>query len=240
MENINRYHQVVNDPCYTLREATSAEAVELEELAMKMAEAVAIFVTPHSVVTSDEGVCYLAVRRVDCGVSGGDICCENICEITGSSDDVEGSDAEYEFVAEVIEECSTIGRLDVVNMWERVIFCWVIGDACLNMSSFSLHEPHATLFSMAPIASLSPLTADRSVELALSVNGKRCGVRRADFVKGALDSPSIKSRALNIIFNKLCGALDKWRELIDASPISQERREQFVALVESRLKRLAQ
>ncbi len=205
------------------------EGIIAEEVAMKMAEAVAMLVTPHGLVDGESGLMQCAVRQIDG---------ESICEITQTPDS-ECFDAEYEFVAEVVEECSTIGRLDVINLWERVIFAWVIGDAEQGLLSFSLHEPHAGLFSLAPITRLSPMTADDSKELALSVAAKRRGLRRADFVKAALESPSIKSRALNIIFTKFVGAIDKWRTIIEESELSAESKSRFVALVEGRVQMLS-
>ncbi|MFI3304897.1 MAG: HipA domain-containing protein [Rikenellaceae bacterium] len=201
-----------------------------EEVAMKMAEAVAILVVPHEIVVAEGGVLQCASRE-----SVG----ETICEITQTPDQ-ECFDAEYEFVAEVVEECSTIGRLDVINLWERVIFAWVIGDAQQGMLSFSLHESHAGLFALAPISRLAPMSAEGERELALSVNAKRRGIRRADFVKGALESPSLKSRALNIIFSKFIGAIDKWREIINASQMSEQEKQRLLQLVEMRLKMLEQ
>ncbi len=199
-----------------------------EEVAMKMAEAVAILVAPHQLVVTEDEV----VQCVNREVVG-----ETICEITQTPDQ-ECFDAECEFVAEVVEECSTIGRLDVINLWERVIFAWVVGDAEQGMLSFSLHEAHAGLFALAPISRLSPLSASHEVEIALSVNSKRRGLSRRDFVKGALESPSLKSRALNIIFNKFIGAVDKWREIIFDSELTEQTKREFFALVEARIEAL--
>lgn len=195
---------------------------------MKMAEAVAILVVPHELVVAEGEVVQCASRE---------IVGETICEITQTPDE-ECFDAEYEFVAEVVEECSTIGRLDVINLWERVIFAWVIGDAQQGMLSFSLHESHAGLFALAPISRLAPMSAVAEREVALSVGGKRRGLRRADFVRGALESPSLKSRALNIIFSKFIAAVDKWREIIYASEMSAEAKQALLDLVEMRLEML--
>lgn len=143
-------------------------------------------------------------------------------------------------VAEIVEHFSSIARLDVVTLFEQVIFCWVVGCRSTSLSSFALSRPNAGVCSLAPISELSVelATATDKDEFALEINGKRRGIRRSDF-EAAMKFMDLKDRIIRITIDKIVNAKEQWGEIIEKSTLSEEQKRAFTDQISDRLKRLS-
>ncbi len=226
---------MISSSYYTLRNSSknSDHPLELELLALKMAQSLSILTTDHHIVDDEKGGKHLATRRIDRDAMCREICADDICTIT-QIDPQKSCDEEYELIGEVIESCSSIARLDLITFWERVIFCWIIGDAHQDLLSFSLYEPHNELYSLAPLTTLSPLTTTPEREVALMVNGRVKCLRRADFA-AAMNHSSLKGRAANLIFRKFTESQSRLCEMISGSDLDTPLREELLLLTIQRI-----
>ncbi len=194
-----------------------ANLPENEDLTMHMAEAVGIKTVPHSLIRFADGeLCYIT-RRVDRSKRGGKIAMEDMCQLSErlTEDKYKGS---YERIAKLIKQYSAAPLLDVVNFWEVVVFSWLTGNADMHLKNFSLYRP-ADIYMLTPaydLLSTSIVMPEDDEELALTLNGKKKKIKRADFEKAMLDS-GMDEKAIENLFKKFAKTLPKWYALIEES-----------------------
>ena len=204
---------------YILKPQTDryANLPENEDLTMHLAEAAGIKTVPHSLIRFADGeLCYIT-RRIDRTNKGGKIAMEDMCQLSErlTEDKYKGS---YERIAKLIRQYSAAPLLDIVNFWEVVLFSWLTGNADMHLKNFSLYRP-ADSYVLTPAYDLfSTVLAlpEDDEELALTLNGKRKRINRADFENAMRDS-GVDEKAIANIFNRFAKALPKWHELISES-----------------------
>lgn len=194
-----------------------ANLPENEDLTMHLAEAAGIKTVPHSLIRFADGeLCYIT-RRVDRTKNGDKIAMEDMCQLSErlTEDKYKGS---YERIAKLIKQYSAAPLLDVVNFWEVVVFSWLTGNADMHLKNFSLYRP-ADNYMLTPaydLLSTSIVMPEDEEELALTLNGKKKKIKRADFEKAMLDS-GMDEKAIEKLFKKFAKTLPKWYALIEES-----------------------
>lgn len=194
-----------------------ANLPENEDLTMHLAEAAGIKTVPHSLIRFADGeLCYIT-RRVDRSKRGGKIAMEDMCQLSErlTEDKYKGS---YERIAKLIKQYSAAPLLDVVNFWEVVVFSWLTGNADMHLKNFSLYRP-ADNYMLTPaydLLSTSIVMPEDDEELALTLNGKKQKIKRADFEKAMIDS-GMDEKAIEKLFKKFAKTLPKWYALIEES-----------------------
>ncbi len=214
---------------YVVRERDNVVEYTPEEEAVtfRLARA-AMILTQGSLLVrcGQSGALGFAVRRDDS--------VERIDELVARLEGCE-FDGSYEMIAEMVEDFSSISRLDVVNLYEQIIFGWIVGCNSMTLNSFGLSHPNAGVCSLAPIARMIPLLAVAGGdELALDICGKRRNIHRSDFER-SMRSMGLKDRIIRITIEKMISAKESWFELIDLAPLSEERKQQLKTQISARL-----
>ena len=191
---------------------------ELEDLTMHMAEAAKINVVPHSLIRFSDGeLCYIT-RRVDRAADGAKVPMEDMCQLTERLTEYKYKGS-YEQIAKAIRRYSSAPQLDVVNFWEVVVFSWITGNADMHLKNFSLYNSAHGGYTLTPaydMLSTTLVMPDDPEELALTLNGKKRKLRKADFIK-SITASGVDEKVIDNIARKFGRALPKWFELIDRS-----------------------
>lgn len=198
----------------------------LEALSMRMAQSALILTVPNSLVRNREGG-LIHVKKYDPQA-------ETIGELIARLDGCEFDDS-FEMVAELVEDFSSISRLDLVTLFEHLIFGWIVGCNTMGVDSFALSRPNAGVCSLTPIFRVVP--AFEGDELALTLSGKRDNIRRSDF-ESAMRYMGLKDRIIRITIEKMIKAKEQWLNQIESSVLSDDDKRRFSELVCSRLQRL--
>ena len=206
---------------------------ENEDLTMKLAEVAKIKTVPHSLIHFADGeLCYIT-KRIDRTKNGEKLPMEDFCQLTErlTEHKYRGS---HEQIAKTIFKFSTVPKLDLVNFWEIVIFCFLTGNADMHLKNFSLYEN--TDFQLAPaydLLSTALAIPEDKEELALTLNGKKNKLNRKDFETAALNS-GLEQKVIENIFAKFQKIIPDWNLLIDNSFLSYEMKENYKNLIQKR------
>lgn len=211
---------------------------EVEDLTMHLAEAAKIEVVPHTLMRmADDSLCYLT-RRID-RVGDEKIAMEDMCQLTERMTENKYMSS-YERVGKAIASFSTTPKMDVINFFELVLFCWLTGNNDMHLKNFSLYEPHDSEIRLTPAYDLlnaAIINPKDDEELALTLNGRKKHINRNDFIKAA-NTLGIDSNVVERLFSKYQRLRPKFEAIIDISFLGQEQRESYKTLLESRLERL--
>lgn len=213
---------------------------ELEDLIMHLAELAKLQVVPHSLIRFADGeLCYIT-RRIDRTEKGAKLPMEDMCQLTErlTEHKYKGS---YEQIAKVIRRFSAVPKLDMVNYWEQVVFSWITGNADMHLKNFSLYSKEHGRYVLTPaydMLSTALVMPEDSEELALTLNGKKRKIKKADFL-ASMQASGLEDKIIENIFNKFAKAKDKWFEFIDLSFLPAEMKEAFKGIIADKLSLLA-
>ena len=211
---------------------------EVEDLTMHLAGIAKIKVVPHSLIRLQSGNLAYITKRID-RVKKEKLHMEDMCQLTErlTEDKYRGS---YEQIAKVIEKYSSTPGLDVVNFFELALFSFLTGNADMHLKNFSLiRQPGmgmvlSAAYDLLATALVNPKDDE---DLALTLNGKKKQIRKADFIS-AFNTLKLDEKQQNNIFKKMEKSKSKWMEQIGNSFLNDEFKAKYKSLLAERLSRL--
>lgn len=215
-----------------------AQLPENEDLTMHLAEAAKISVVPHSLIRLADGKLGYITKRIDRTERGEKIDMEDMCQLTLHPTEYKYK-ASYEQIAKVIAKYSDTPKLDLTNYMQLLLFCFVTGNNDMHLKNFSLYRP-AERYKLTPAYDLLNVSIANPVdkeELALSISGRKTKLRLDDFMMAA-KTMCIEENVVLRLIGGLLKALPQWKVLINDSFLSNEMKERYEELIESRLQRL--
>lgn len=211
---------------------------ENEDLTMHLAEAAKIKVVPHSLIRLADGRLGYITKRIDRTENGEKLDMEDMCQLTLHPTEYKYKGS-YEQVAKAIAMYSDTPKLDLANYMQQLLFCFVTGNNDMHLKNFSLYRP-AKEYRLTPaydLLNVAIANPHDKEELALTLSGRKTGLRLSDFVNSA----KIMGFEDNLVYNLIGGfqkVLPKWQMLIQNSFLSDEMKKDYEELVMSRLYRL--
>ena len=212
---------------------------ENEDLTMHLAEIAGIAAVPHSLIRFADGeLCYIT-RRIDRDSKGHKLHMEDMCQISErlTEHKYKGS---YEQIAKLILLYSHVPKLDLVNFWQQLLFCWITGNADMHLKNFSLYSPTKGQYALTPaydMLSTVLATPDDTEELALTLNGKKRKLKRSDFETAFIQS-GLDAKVGLRLFLRFEKSITRWLSFIVTSFLSEALKEQYVRCIADRWKRL--
>ena len=213
---------------------------EIADLSMHLAEIAKIPTVPHALIRFVDGELNYITRRIDRTDDGQKLPMEDMCQLSGklTEQKYQGS---YELIAKIIEQYSSLPQLDKINYWQQVVFSWIIGNADMHLKNFSLYSPRTGQYVLSPTydqVSTKIVMPEDTEEMALSLNGFKKKLLVYDF-REAMYSTGITEVVTNRILSDFSKFRDKWFACIDSSFISDDQKQSYKALIDSRLDVLA-
>jgi serine/threonine-protein kinase HipA len=186
-----------------------------ENLCMCLAGAAAGFdVPPHGLFYMADGeLCYI-VKRFDIDLKGQKIHIQDMAQLLDMPPDSK-YESSLEKVGNAILKFSNRPYLDLIDFFERIIFCFLTGNGDMHLKNWSLIERPANYWHLAPCYDLisSRIYLPDEDESALTVNGKRNRLNLNDFVH--LGSYlKIDNRSIKNAIDKMLGLKEKMLNLI--------------------------
>lgn len=237
---------LVNYPTgYILKPQVSEFRVlpEAEYLVMQMADVSKIFTVPHALISGEEGYSYITKRidRVFEKDSVELLAMEDFCQL-----DLRLTQDKYrsssERCAKVIEWHSSRKKLDLSELYLRVVFSFLVGNSDMHLKNFSLIEyvPNSGSYVLSPAYDLLPVNVimpEDKEELALPLNGKKTNLRKKDFLVFA-DQCGIEKSPAEKMMGKLLNMKETYLNMCQDSLLPEDMKESLSTLIEERVGRL--
>lgn len=207
---------------------------ENEDLTIHLAELARIKTVPHSLIRFQDGSLAYITKRIDRDKKGGKIPMEDMCQLTEklTEQKYKGS---HEQIAKKIVEFSTYPVLDLINYFEVLLFCYLTGNADMHLKNFSLYKKvgECVLAPAYDLLSTKLVIPQDNEELALTLNGKKRKLKKADF-DSLLKAMKVDDRAIENVYDKFRKVLPEWFVFIDSSFLPDEMKEKYKALIQER------
>lgn len=216
---------------------------EYEDAAMRLARVAGVKTVPFALFRVGKRLAYIT-KRVDRGeIDGKSVryAMEDFCQLTErlAEDKYKGS---YEGCARVIKKFSRQPRLDLAEMFLRVVTSFVIGNSDMHLKNFSLIEmvPGVREFRLSlaydilPVNVVEPRDLD---EMALSLNGKKRGIELEDLMALA-EYCEISGEAAQKMITGTCAKMDKYVAVCDDAHLNAAQKMAMVGLISERCRRI--
>ena len=158
------------------------ELPQNEDAVMHMAGSFDIECVPHALIRLQSGELAYIARRIDRDKTGKKIAMEDFCQLDGrlTEDKYKGS---CERCGGVIRQYSARPGLDSWDFMNRLLFCFITGNADMHLKNFSLIETAAghVLSPAYDLVSTMLAIPDDPEETALALNGKKARIKLTDF-----------------------------------------------------------
>ncbi len=212
---------------------------EVEDLTMHLASITKIKVVPHSLIRLQSGNLAYITKRIDRSKKI-KLHMEDMCQLTERLTE-EKYNGSYEQVAKAISKYSINPGLDVVNLFEQVLFSFLTGNADMHLKNFSLiHQPESgySLSSAYDLVATALVNPADDEDMALTLNGKKKKINRNDFIN-VFNILKLDTKQQENIFKKMEKAKKKWKEFIAISFLKNDFKIGYSDLIDERFSRIA-
>lgn len=211
---------------------------ENEDLTMRMAKVFGLDVPFHGMVYAKDGSLSYFVKRFDRHGKGKKYATEDFAQLTGNT-----RDTKYRFTMEklvpVIDEFCSFPAIEKADFFKRIIFCYVTGNEDMHLKNFSLitKSGKTTLTPTYDLLNSSIAIKNPEEEIALTLKRKKSNLKASDFTDYyAKERLQLNEKTITVILEQMQEAIPKWKELIEISFLSENMKEKYFNLLETRLK----
>ncbi len=210
------------------------ELPQNEDLTMHLANIVKIKVAQHCLIRLHSGELAYITKRFDRSKKS-KIAVEDFCQLSENLTEhkYRGS---IEKVAKITNKYTTNKGLEILRLFELVLFCYLTGNADMHLKNFALLENTFGEYELAPafdLLSTALVIPDDKEESALTINGKKSRITKGDFDTLA-SSMDINEKVLFRIYNKFNSVLPTWIEFIKQSYLSKAMQDKYIQLIKAK------
>lgn len=210
---------------------------ENEDVTMRMAKVFGLEVPFHGMLYAKDGSLSYFIKRFDRYGKGKKVATEDFAQLTGNT-----RDTKYHFTMEklipVLDEYCSFPAIEKADFFKRILFCFVTGNENMHLKNFSVITKNgkATLTPIYDFLNSTIAIKDPEEEMALALKGKKSNLVAADFVDYyAKERLQLNDKTIATILQQMKKATPKWKELLKISFLTDEMKEKYLELLESRV-----
>lgn len=212
---------------------------ESEHLVMCMAEAVGIATVPHALIKNGNTFAYITKRidRIFYKDRIEKLAMEDFCQLDNrlTQDKYHGS---HEQCGKIIKRFSDRSKLDLSELFIRIVFFYITGNSDMHLKNFSLIETEvggkqyvlSAAYDLLPVKVHMP---EDEEDFALAMNGKKTNIRKKDFFMFAENIGITKDTTQKMI-SQLVAQKDKIQTMCMESNLPDHLKRSFSELIEKR------
>lgn len=210
---------------------------ENEDVTMRMAKAFGLDVPFHGMLYGKDGSLSYFIKRFDRHGKGKKWATEDFAQLTANT-----RDTKYRFTMEnlipVLDEFCSFPAIEKADFFKRILFCFVTGNEDMHLKNFSLITKNGKT-TLAPIYDFLNSTIaiiNPNEEIALPLKGKKSNLKAIDFIDYyAKERLQLNEKTIATILDQMKKATPKWKELLEISFLTDEMKEKYLELLESRI-----
>ncbi len=213
------------------------ELPQNEDVTMRMAKVFGLDVPFHGMLYAKDGSLSYFIKRFDRYGKGKKLATEDFAQLTGNT-----RDTKYRFTMEklvpVIDEFCSFPAIEKADFFKRILFCYVTGNEDMHLKNFSLITKNGktTLTPIYDFLNSSIAIKNPEEEIALTLKGKKSNLKASDFMDYyAKDRLQLNEKAIATILEQMHNAIPKWKELLEISFLSDDMKEKYFLLMETRV-----
>ncbi len=210
---------------------------ENEDVTMRMAKVFGLEVPFHGMIYAKDGSLSYFIKRFDRYGKGNKLATEDFAQLTGNT-----RDTKYRFTMEklipVLDEYCSFPAIEKADFFKRILFCYVTGNEDMHLKNFSLITKNGktTLTPVYDFLNSTIAIKNPEEEIALTLKGKKSNLRATDFIDYyGKERLQLNEKTIATILEQMKKATPKWKELLEISFLSDNMKQKYLELLESRV-----
>jgi len=214
---------------------------ENEDLTMRLARSIGLDVPIHGMIWAKDGTLTYFIKRFDRKGQKDKIPVEDFAQLAGL-----GRDTKYNYsmekVVDLVNTYCTFPAIEKVKLFKLVLFCFITGNEDMHLKNFSIINRNGKI-EISPCYDLLNTTIElknASEEIALTLKGKKIKLTKQMLIQyfGG-ERCELNDKVITHTVTAISDAKPGWFEEIHNSFLSEEMKQKYIDLVESRFKRLS-
>ncbi len=212
---------------------TFPQMPENEHLTMKLAELLGIQTVVSSLIRLKSGELSYITKRIDRTAKGEKIHMLDMFQITEAFDKYRGS---VEKVGKAVIEHSSNTLLDVLRLYEVIVFSYITGNNDMHLKNFSmiLKGENWGFASAYDLLNVQLHLPEDKEETALTIGGKKSRLTKSDFINFGVKF-GLSEKQIENVFQRFVKAEKKILLLIDQSFLSEANQIKYKDLIRQRI-----
>jgi serine/threonine-protein kinase HipA len=213
---------------------------ENEDLTMRLAKTTGLDVPVHGMIWGKDHALTYFIKRFDRKGQKDKIPVEDFAQLAGLSRDTK-YDYSMEKVVGLINAHCTFPAIEKLKLLKLVLFCFVTGNEDMHLKNFSIINQDG-IIELSPCYDLLNTTIElenASGEIALTLKGKKRNLTKqmlTTYFGG--ERCELNNRVITSAVENIFQVRPVWMKEIARSFLSEEMKEKYIEVVESRFKRL--
>ncbi len=213
---------------------------ENEDLSMRLAAEIGLDVPFHGMIWSKDNTLSYFIKRFDRRGQNDKVPVEDFAQLAGLSRDTKYNYS-MEKVIKLVEKYCTFPAVEKVKLFKLVLFSFIIGNDDMHLKNFSIINHHGKI-QLSPCYDLVNTSIEYKRpedEIALPMRGNKKNLTKSMLVKYfGKEQCELTDKVIDNVINSIRNAVPKWREEIGISFLSEEMKQKYIDLLNSRLNRL--
>lgn len=209
---------------------------ENEYLTMHLAKLCNIETVPFGLIPLEDNSFAYITKRID-RKKNKKIAMEDFCQL-GERLTEQKYNSSYEKVGKIINKYSDNRGLDYYKIFNIILFSFIVGNSDMHLKNFSLYKNKGK-YQLTPSYDLinSIIITNDDEELALSIDGKKCKLKKINFINLA-NKYYLSQIQTNKIFDNFEKKYALIIETISQSLLDEEYKEKYTSIINNRYDRL--
>ena len=213
---------------------------ENEDLSMRLAAEIGLDVPVHGMIWAKDKTLSYFIKRFDRKGQNDKVPMEDFAQLAGLSRDTK-YDSSMEKVVRLVDKYCTFPVIEKVKLFKLVLFSFIIGNDDMHLKNFSIINRDGKI-ELSPCYDLVNTIIEYRKpedEIALPLRGNKKNLNRNMLVKYfGKERCELTDKVIDKVINTIINAVPKWREEIGISFLSEEMKQKYMELLDSRLGRL--
>jgi len=215
------------------------ELPENEALTMSLAATLGIEVPAHGLLLNADQTRSYFIRRFD-RAGWGRVPVEDFAQLSGASRETKYQSSTEQLIA-IIDRFCTFPVLERIKIFERLLCAFLTGNEDMHLKNWSLitRDDKVELSPAYDLLNTTIPNPKSREELALPLHARKSNLQANDFWQYfAVERLGLTPALIDQTRNKFVQTCRTWPERIEASFLSEEMQQRYVALLNERLQRL--
>ncbi len=217
------------------------EMPENEDLTMRIASVIGLEIPQHGLIWSKDKSLTYFIKRFDRKGHKDKIPVEDFAQLAGLS-----RDTKYEYsmekVVNLVDRYCTFPAIEKIKLFKLTIFNYLVGNEDMHVKNFSIITQDGKS-SISPCYDLVNSTIEyqkQDEEIALPLKGKKKKLTRNLLINYfGKERCELTDKSIDKVLETISLSVPKWKDLINKSFLSQEMKDKYQTLLETRLNNLS-
>jgi serine/threonine-protein kinase HipA len=208
-----------------------------EDLTMRLANEIGLDVPLHGMIWSKDHTLTYFIKRFDRRGQNGKVPIEDFAQLAGMSRETK-YDCTMEKVITVIDDFCTFPFIEKLTLFKLTLFNYLVGNEDMHLKNFSIitWDGKVTLSPCYDLVNTTIEYKKQDEEIALPLRGKKKHLTRNILVDYfGKERCELTSKSIDKVLGSITSAVPKWEEMIDISFLSDDMKEKYHTLLETRL-----